>query len=313
MKSAAHLDISAMHVLDGGMATELEWRGCNIYGPLWSAQVLDTSPRTIEQVHLDYMRAGADCISTVSYQVSARGYRELGGSNADAERALRLSVEIAEAARDKYAEESDRRVLIAASLGPYGAALHNGAEFHGQYDIGFDDLAAFHEERLAVVAKTNADLVALETIPSLEEARAIAAALGLVPSIRAWVSFTCKDAAHVAHGEALSECVALVGQCEPVAAVGINCTQPRFITELVRAAISATTKPVFVYPNSGETWDAAARRWHGTSDIREYGALASTWFAAGAQAVGGCCRTTPGHIQAVRKAWDAMQVSAMRQ
>lgn len=313
MQPAAHLDISAVHVLDGGMATELEWRGCNIYGPLWSARVLDTSPRTIEQVHLDYMRAGADCISTVSYQVSARGYRELGGSSADAARALRLSVEIAEVARDKYAQESDRQVLIAASLGPYGATLHNGAEFHGQYDIGFDDLIAFHAERLAVAVETNADLVALETIPSLEEAQAIAAALRLVSSVRAWTSFTSKDAAHVAHGEALAECVALASQCEQVVAVGVNCTQPRLIAELIAEARSAMGKPIFVYPNSGETWDAATRRWRGTSDIREYSVLASTWFEAGAQAVGGCCRTTPAHIGAVRSAWNAMHASAMRQ
>lgn len=313
MNSAAQLDISKVHTLDGGMATELEWRGCNIYGPLWSAQVLETSPSTIEQVHLDYIRAGADCISTVSYQVSAMGYAELGRPREDATRALRQSVEIAESAREKYARESDRPVLIAASLGPYGAALHNGAEFHGEYDVGFDDLVAFHAERLAVVAKTNADLVALETVPSLEEARAIAAALRLVPSVRAWVSFTCKDAAHVAHGEALADCAAVASQCEQVVAVGVNCTQPRLIAELIGSAKAATAKPVFVYPNSGETWDAAARRWRGASDIREYGVLASTWFDAGAQAVGGCCRTTPAHIRAVRAAWDARHAEAMRQ
>lgn len=313
MKSASHLDVSRLHILDGGMATELEWRGCNIYGPLWSAQVLDTAPNVIRQAHLDYLRAGADCISTVSYQVSARGYMELGRPPGDAARALRQSVEIAEAARAQYAGESDRSVLIAASLGPYGAALHNGAEFHGRYDIGFDDLAVFHAERLAVAGETDADLIALETVPSLEEARAIVAALAQFPSVRAWVSFTCKDEAHVAHGETLAECTALLDSLEQVVAVGVNCTQPRLISELIRAAKESTAKPVLVYPNSGETWDAETRRWRGKSDIAEYGVLASEWFEAGAQAVGGCCRTTPAHIQAVRAAWEARQPAAMRQ
>jgi homocysteine S-methyltransferase len=305
MKSTAHLDVSLLHVLDGGMATELERRGCGISGPLWSAQVLDSSPDVIQQVHLDYLRAGADCISTASYQVSALGYMELGRPREDADRALRRSVAIAEAAREEYARESDRPVMIAASLGPYGAALHNGAEFHGRYEIGFDELVAFHTERLAVVAETNADLVALETIPSFEEAQAIFRALTQFSSLKAWLSFTCRDDAHVAHGEALAECAALLDASEQVVAVGINCTQPRFIAALIGAAEAATGKPIFVYPNSGETWDATGRRWCGTSDVSAYGDLAMAWFGAGARAVGGCCRTTPEHIRAVRAAWEA--------
>lgn len=295
------------------MATELERRGCEISGPLWSAQVLDTSPDIIQQVHLDYLRAGADSISTVSYQVSAMGYAELERPREDAVRALRQSVVLAEAARDEYRSESNRPIAIAASLGPYGAALHNGAEFHGRYEIGFNALMDFHTERLAVVATTNADLVALETIPSLEEAQAILEALASFPSLRVWLSFTCRDAAHVAHGEPLAECAALFDDSPQVVAAGINCTHPRFVAELIREAKTGTKKSVFVYPNSGEAWDAAGRQWRGTSDVAEYGAMASMWFQAGAQAVGGCCRTTPAHIRAVRETWEALQAASMRQ
>jgi homocysteine S-methyltransferase len=307
MRSPSQFDVSRIHVLDGGMATELERRGCDIFGPLWSAQVLDTAPDVVRQVHLDYLRALSDCISTVSYQVSAQGYGELGRPGEDASRALRQSVEIAEAAREEYARESDRRVLIAASLGPYGAALHNGAEFHGRYKIGFDELVNFHAARLGVLAETGADVVALETIPSLEEAKAIVEALAQFPSLRAWLSFTCKNEVHVAHGERLEECAALINGSEQVIAVGVNCTQPMFIAPLIRTAKGTSSKPVIVYPNSGETWDAAGRSWCGVSDVAEYEALAGQWFALGAQAVGGCCRTTPAHIQAVRAAWEEFQ------
>jgi homocysteine S-methyltransferase len=295
------------------MATELERRGCDISGPLWSAQVLDTAPNIIQKVHLDYLRAGANCISTVSYQVSALGYIELGRPRKGATRALCQSVEIAETARKEYARESSRPILIAASLGPYGAVLHNGAEFHGRYEIGFEELAAFHAERLAILTDTTADLVALETIPSLEEAQAIAAALAEFPAVRAWVSFTCRDGEHVAHGEKLADCAALVGRSEQVAAVGVNCTHPRLVTSLIAEVKSTTRKPILVYPNSGETWDAAIRKWKGRSDPAEYGRLAAEWFAAGAQAVGGCCRTGPEHIQLVRRAWEASQPAPMRQ
>lgn len=302
MTSAAQLDISRLHVLDGAMATELERRGYNISGPLWSAHVLDTCPEAIRRVHLDSMRAGADCISTASYQVSAMGYAQLGRAREDAAWALRRSVELAESAREQYRRESDRPVLIAASLGPYGAALHNGAEFHGRYEIRFEELTGFHAERLAIVAQTSADLVALETIPSLEEARSMLVALEQFPELPAWLSFTCRDGEHVAHGEKLAACAALLDGSQQVVAVGINCTPPRLVASLIDAAESATRKPIFVYPNSGESWDAASRRWQGTSDVAEYGRLAATWFEAGAQAVGGCCRTTPAHIRAVREA-----------
>jgi len=300
MKPISKSDLSLIRVLDGGMATELERRGCDLSGPLWSAHILDSSPEIIEQVHLDYLRAGADCISTVSYQVSALGYAELGRASEDAAEALRKSVEIAVAARDQSRAESDRAVSIAASLGPYGAALHNGAEFHGRYTIAFDDLVSFHSERLAVIADTDADIVALETVPSLEEARAITLALAKFPSIAAWISFTCKDEHHVAHGERLADCAAMLDRIPQVAAIGVNCTQPKFILSLIADLKSASEKPVFVYPNSGELWDAGKRSWYGQASIDDYARDAAEWYAAGVQAVGGCCRTTPAHIRGVR-------------
>jgi homocysteine S-methyltransferase len=324
---------SNIRVLDGGLATELERRGCDISGPLWSAHVLDQSPATIAAVHLDYLRAGADCISTASYQVSALGYSELAPhSPADPARqanaALRHSVELADQTRTLYAIENPRRIWIAASLGPYGAALHNGAEYHGRYAIGFEDLAAFHAERLAVLADTNADthadIVALETIPSLEEALAILRALEQTPALTAWISFTCRDAAHVAHGEPLRACAEALAESPQIAAIGINCTAPHLIAALIREARAGShnQKPIIVYPNSGETWDAATRTWDSDSGpasvpdsgsasraepgresaTAQFGALARQWYAAGAQAVGGCCRTGPAHVAAVAEA-----------
>lgn len=302
-----------LRILDGGLATELQQRGYDISGPLWSARVLDEAPEAIRQLHLDYLRAGADCISTASYQVSAVGYAELGRPTADAARALRQSVEIAQQAKSSYAQESNRPVLIAISLGPYGAALHNGAEFHGQYGISFSKLVAFHAERLAIAAETDADLIAFETIPSFEEARAILEALRTSPAARAWLSFTCRDASHAAHGERFADCAALAARSEQVLAVGVNCTHPRFVADLIAEAKSATGKPILVYPNSGESWDAATRRWTGKSDPADFGRLAAEWFRAGAHAVGGCCRTGPDHIKMLRRAWEARHPEAMRQ
>jgi homocysteine S-methyltransferase len=297
------LQFSQAKVLDGGMASELEFRGADISGPLWSAHVLEDSPEKVIAVHRSYLEAGADVLLTASYQVSRKGYGEFGLDPNRADAALLRSVELAGAAR---AEFPGRSVLIAASLGPYGAALHNGAEYHGNYDCAFSDLVHFHQERIAVLAESNADLLAFETLPSLEEARAIGEALKPWPNLAAWFTFVCTDsraaALQVAHGEPLRECAALAAAFPQTIAVGLNCTQPVSIPSLIAELRRATVKPIVIYPNSGEDWDAQARCWTGSSDPAEFGQQARQWYAAGAQLIGGCCRTRPDHIRQIAAA-----------
>jgi homocysteine S-methyltransferase len=299
--------LSGLHVLDGGMASELEYLGANIDGSLWSAHVLAEAPDKIIAVHRAYIAAGAGIIETASYQVSRLGYAEVGLTSERADIALLHSVSLARTA----AEFVDRRVLVAASLGPYGAMLHNGAEYHGNYACTFADLVAFHRERIAVLANAQGqqspDLLAFETLPSLDEAEAIGQALAPHPDLAAWFTFTCRDQQHVAHGERLRDCAAAVARFPQTIAIGVNCTHPDLIQSLIAELRSASHKPIVVYPNSGEGWDAAARCWTGTADPAAYGAQASAWFAAGAQIIGGCCRTRPAHIRQVAEA--AQQLS----
>ncbi len=301
MTAIEKLELTDARVLDGGMATELERLGCDLSGPLWSARVLRERPEQIQAVHASYLDAGADCLLTASYQVSAEAFLDAGLPAAEADRAaaesLRTSVHLAERARADFARQSPRKILIAASLGPYGAALHNGAEFHGRYDVSFEALVSFHARRLAVLKETNADLIAFETVPSLEEAGAIVAALERYPEMAAWVSFTCKDEGRVAHGERLSACAALLDAARQVVAVGINCTPPALVTGLIGEVKRSTAKPIVVYPNSGETWRAEDRSWSGDAEASVFSWLAAEWSRAGASLIGGCCRTGPGHIR----------------
>lgn len=299
MTPREQLDLSSLRVIDGGLATELEYRGADISGPLWSAHVLEEAPEKIEAVHRAYIEAGADCIATASYQISSKGYIEFGLTAEQAARALRFSVEIA---RKACAAFPGRKILIAASLGPYGAALHNGAEYHGNYECSFTELVSFHAERIAILADTEADLLAFETIPSLAEARAILTALAGWPQIAAWLSFTCRSTVEVAHGEPIRECARILDKVPQIAALGVNCTSPGLITPLLRELREATAKPLLVYPNSGEIWDAERRVWGGPSDPQLFGKLAGEWRSEGAQAVGGCCRTRPEHIRNIRNA-----------
>lgn len=298
------LDLNYPLILDGALATELENRGANLDDPLWSARLLLESPGLIKQVHHDYFVAGADVAITASYQATFEGLAQRGLDHQQAQRIFKLSIQLAQEARTEFWAEEAHRVgrlypLVAASVGCYGAYLANGAEYHGNYGLTVGALVDWHRPRLAVLAAGGADLLACETIPSQAEGEALVQLLTEFPDVPAWLSFSCRDDEHVNHGEPLADCIALVNDCPNVVAVGINCTHPRFITGLLRQAYPATDKPILVYPNRGEGWDAEAKRWLPDPDTLPLAGYAHAWANLGAQLIGGCCRTTPQDIAAL--------------
>lgn len=307
MERAAPLSVaSSLVVLDGGLATELGRRGHDLTDVLWSARLLADAPQAIEAVHLDYFEAGADIAITASYQASYEGFASRGFSAGETTRLLHDSVRLAVAARERFhaAHPSSRRTLrVAASVGPYGATRHDGSEYRGDYGLSEDALVAFHRPRLAALLDAAPDLLACETLPSLLEARAIVRLLRERPAARAWVSFTCRDGAHTSAGDAVADCAALLDAEPQVVAIGVNCVDPSLVTALVRTMTSRTAKPIVVYPNSGEVWNAAARCWEGSA--QRFTAHLDAWLDAGASWIGGCCRTTPADIRIVRDVVDA--------
>ncbi|WP_326626269.1 homocysteine S-methyltransferase [Nonomuraea fuscirosea] len=280
-------------VLDGGLATQLERLGADLRDELWSARLLLEEPELIRRVHADYFAAGADVATTASYQASLPGFARRGLDAAEAARLLRLSVELAGQARDEAG-----RGLVAASVGPYGAYLANGAEYTGDYDLDEDGLYAWHLPRWEILAAAGADLLACETIPSYPEARALDRLLRSAPEVKAWVSFSCRDGERLNDGTPIRRAAALFMGNPQVVAVGANCTAPRHLPGLISCLSGGL--PVVVYPNSGETWDAAGHRWLGLADPVEFGVAAVEWQRAGASLIGGCCRTTPEYIAQIR-------------
>jgi len=252
--------------------------------------------------------AGADCAITASYQATVAGFAGRGLSQAEALGLIQRSVQLAAEARDAFWADSTHRVgrarpFVAASVGPYGAFLADGSEYRGDYGLSEAALIEFHRPRLAALVAAGADMIACETIPCLIEARALVRLLAEFPGVSAWMSFSARDEQHICHGEQLADCAAFLDGHPQVAAVGVNCTAPAFITGLIRAARSATSKPILVYPNSGEVYDAATYSWHGETSCDAFGEQAQQWYAAGAQIIGGCCRTTPAHIRALAEAF----------
>jgi homocysteine S-methyltransferase len=295
-------------VLDGGLATELARRGFDLSDALWSARLLADAPEAIEAVHRAYFEAGADVAITASYQASFEGFAARGLSHSDTAQLLQRSVTLARAARDQVAAgdpEAPRTRWIAASVGPYGATLHDGSEYRGDYGLDEDALAAFHRPRIEALLAAGPDLLACETLPSLLEARAVLRVLRDHPDARAWVSFTCRDDESTSAGDAIADCARVLHAEPQVVAMGINCVDPALVTPLVRAMASATDKPIVLYPNSGEVWSAATRCWEGHA--ARFTEHLTEWIDAGASWIGGCCRTTPEDIRVVRAVVDKVR------
>jgi homocysteine S-methyltransferase len=281
---------------DGGLATELERRGHDLNHPLWSARVLLTEPEAIQEVHEAYLDAGADIITTATYQATLPGLEGQGLSTHDALDVFELAVRLALQARTRF-QSSVRQPLVAASIGPYGAYLADGSEYAGHYDFQEDQLLEFHQDRFEILADSGADLLACETIPSLPETRALATLIRQHPDNNAWLSFTCSDGRHLCDGTPIADCGRLLDGIPNLVAIGVNCTPPHLILGLIAELRSATNKPIVVYPNSGEHYDPATRQWLGEGSPPAYAQAAQTWLRAGASIIGGCCRTTPAHIR----------------
>lgn len=299
-------------VLDGGLATQLEAQGNDLSDALWSARLLVEDPGQIVEAHLAFYRAGARVATTASYQASFEGFARRGIGHEDAAGLLRLSVALASEARTRHGAErvaagapDPGPLLVAASVGPYGAALADGSEYRGRYGLTVDELQAWHRERLEVLANAGADLLACETIPELEEARALVALLEETPGAAGWISFSCADGGHLRSGVPVEEAVHVAAGSPAVVAVGVNCTAPQHVEELVGRIRSETAKPIVVYPNSGEGWDAVARRWTGTAGPTVDAVTARRWIASGASLIGGCCRVTPDQIAGLAGAHQA--------
>ncbi|MCP4464852.1 MAG: homocysteine S-methyltransferase [Planctomycetaceae bacterium] len=284
-----------MKILDGGLATELESRGHDLDDDLWSAKLLRDQPDEIVAAHQAFINAGAEVITSGSYQATLPGFRKAGMTSTEAENLLRLSIRLA-----KQARGHSPTVQVAASIGPYGAFLANGAEYTGKYDLDQQGLMEFHDQRWQILASENPDIMLCETVPSLTEATALAQLAVNSNAIPVWISFSCRDGNHISDGTEIRSVIRELHPYEQITAVGINCTPPKFLPELIPRIRLETDKPIVVYPNSGESFDANSRTWSGSQAIDDFATQAAVWRQLGASIIGGCCRVTPAHIASLK-------------
>ena len=292
---ANRLESGEAIVLDGGLSTELERRGADLRDPLWSAKVLVEDPDLLRTAHLAYFEAGAEVAITASYQASFEGFAARGLDESAAAGLMLRSVDLAREARDRHG-----RGFVAASVGPYGAVLGDGAEYTGNYPVGARELGIFHGRRLEVLDAAGADVLAVETIPSIVEASALVRLLDRCAT-PAWVSLTCRDGTSLRDGTPFVEAVSIVAASDHVLAVGVNCTAPQHVGPLVEVARSVGGKPVVVYPNRGAAWDPERKAWSGPFATDDLAAHVTSWVASGARLVGGCCGIGPEDVAAIAR------------
>ncbi|MDQ0665316.1 homocysteine S-methyltransferase [Arthrobacter ulcerisalmonis] len=303
---SAWLESGASLISDGALATELEARGCNLDDPLWSAKVLLEQPGLIREVHRDYFAAGANIATTASYQATPQGFAARGIGEKEALELVGLSVQLAaDARREHLAEHPDAGpLLVAGSVGPYGAYLADGSEYRGDYVLSPAEFRDFHGPRIAALVNAGVDLLAFETLPSFTEAEALLA-LGPEHGVDTWFSFSLRDGGHISDGTPLADVARLLDGQPHVAAVGVNCVPLNLVGPALATLRLHTDKPLLAYPNSGETYDPATKTW--APDLAAAGGAAPSslaagapdWWKRGARIMGGCCRTTPRDIAAL--------------
>lgn len=283
-----------MIVLDGGLSTALEQQGAQLEGDLWTARLLAGEPERIAAAHRAYFRAGAQVATTASYQASVEGFVAAGHDVATARRLIARSVGIAQEVRDEFADTRPG-LLVAASVGPYGAFLADGSEYRGRYGLSPAQLRDFHAPRLELLASAGPDLFAVETIPDVDEAEVLVQLLDEI-GVPAWFSYSVRGETTNA-GQPLRQAYAALAGHRSIVAAGVNCSEQHDVLGAVRVAVAATGLPAVAYPNRGGSWDADAKQWAYGDPIDLD--LVEQWLAAGVRYVGGCCGTGPSDIAAL--------------
>ena len=273
-------------IVDGGLSTALTELGCDLTHPLWTARLLSENPAAIVAAHAAFLDAGAEVLITSSYQASVDGFVRNGATADEARTLLQSTTRLARQA------VGDRSAVVAASVGPYGAVLADGSEYRGDYALSNGELVMFHRDRVRLLAETEPDWWACETIPTAAEAVAMGLALSTVRGRPTWMTFTCRSGSLTFGGDRIEDAVAAALSACDLSAVGVNCTAPGHVPELLERIGRVTDLPLVAYPNSGQSWDADNKVWLGDSGAADV----TAWVAAGAEYVGGCCGVGPTEL-----------------
>lgn len=278
-------------LLDGATGTELNRRGVDTSLPLWSARALIEAPGVLKQIHLDYLKAGAEVLISNTFRTHRRSLAQAGIGERAKELTI-LAVQIAQEAIQEHRANGGRPAWVAGSIAPledcYSPELVPPQE----------ECIKEHTEMAADLAEGGADFLLIETMNTIREAQAAAQAAqdtGLPFS----VSFVLRTDGKLFSGESLEEVAKAIEPYDPIM-LGINCTPSTTITNSLAQLQKLTRLPTSGYGNIGHTDDIHG--WENTDDVtpEEYAELAKEWQSMNLRMLGGCCGTSPAYIEAVR-------------
>jgi homocysteine S-methyltransferase len=293
--------INKIKLLDGSMSFPLEQLGYNLKNKLWTGMALISDPDIIKNIHKDYINAGADYISTSTYQVSYDRLQNMGYQSSEIKKVFQKSVDIVKEAIKE--SRSKKEIKIVGSFGPFASYDPNASEYVGKYNSTDDEIKNFHLNNINIIEETDLDIILYETIPCLREIKILSKVLSQTNK-EIWISITCNENIEFRDGSSFKEACKIISQIEQITTLGINCFSPLLVEKALKKLKKYSNKKTLVYPNSGEKYNPKDKYWSGKNEFNNL--MIKNWLSLSPDIIGGCCRVGYNNIKKMREEIDSL-------
>lgn len=293
--------INKIKLLDGSMSFPLEQLGYNLKNKLWTGMALISDPDIIKNIHKDYINAGADYISTSTYQVSYDRLQNMGYQSSEIKKVFQKSVDLVKEAIKE--SRSKKEIKIVGSFGPFASYDPNASEYVGKYNSSDDEIKNFHLNNINIIEETDLDIILYETIPCLREIKILSKILSQTNK-EIWISITCNENIEFRDGSSFKEACKIISQIEQITTMGINCFSPLLVEKALKKLKKYSNKKTLVYPNSGEKYNPKDKYWSGKNEFNNL--MIKNWLSLSPDIIGGCCRVGYNNIKKMREEIDSL-------
>ena len=293
--------INKIKLLDGSMSFPMEHLGYNLKNKLWTGMALISDPDIIKNIHKDYINAGADYISTSTYQVSYDRLKNMGYQSSEIKKVFQKSVDLVKEAIKESG--SKKEIKIVGSFGPFASYDPNASEYVGEYNSTDDEIKNFHLNNINIIEETDLDIILYETIPCLREIKVLSKVLSQTNK-EIWISITCNENIEFRDGSSFKEACKIISQIEQITTLGINCFSPLLFEKALKELKKYSNKKTLVYPNSGEKYNPKDKYWSGKNEFNNL--MIKNWLSLSPDIIGGCCRVGYNNIKKMREEIDSL-------
>jgi homocysteine S-methyltransferase len=293
--------INKIKLLDGSMSFPMEHLGYNLKNKLWTGMALISDPDIIKNIHKDYINAGADYISTSTYQVSYDRLKNMGYQSSEIKKVFQKSVDLVKEAIKESG--SKKEIKIVGSFGPFASYDPNASEYVGKYNSTDDEIKNFHLNNINIIEETDLDIILYETIPCLREIKVLSKVLSQTNK-EIWISITCNENIEFRDGSSFKEACKIISQIEQITTLGINCFSPLLVEKALKELKKYSNKKTLVYPNSGEQYNPKVKYWSGKNEFNNL--MIKNWLSLSPDIIGGCCRVGYDNIKKMREEIDIL-------